>query len=189
MFRRRAGWDFGTDKICYTCQDGYMAPPGGQLGNLAWTAQILWTHFRYTGNRTMLRTLVYPLLRMSNNYYTRLGSGSGVMNSLAFAVNGTYHLPKAQSPEYGECEDTNYDLSLFRWGVKTMDEVLRLLHINDTNQQQWHEVIDHLTEYPADKDGLLVGAGLKLTSMHRHWSHLFPLYPLHVILAWAFHRS
>lgn len=137
----------------------------------------------------MLRTLVYPLLRMSNNYYTRLGIGSGVMNSLAFAVNGTYHLPKAQSPEYGECEDTNYDLSLFRWGVKTMDEVLRLLHINDTNQQQWHEVVDHLTEYPADKDGLLVGAGLKLTSMHRHWSHLFPLYPLHVILAWAFHRS
>ena len=137
----------------------------------------------------MLRTLVYPLLRMSNNYYTRLGSGSGVMNSLAFAVNGTYHLPKAQSPEYGECEDTNYDLSLFRWSVKTMDEVLRLLHINDTNQQQWHEVVDHLTEYPADKDGLLVGAGLKLTSMHRHWSHLFPLYPLHVILAWAFHRS
>ena len=166
-----------------------MAPPGGQLGNLAWTAQSLWTHFRYTGNRTMLRTLVYPLLRMSNNYYTRLGSGSGVMNSLAFAVNGTYHLPKAQSPEYGECEDTNYDLSLFRWSVKTMDEVLRLLHINDTNQQQWHEVVDHLTEYPADKDGLLVGAGLKLTSMHRHWSHLFPLYPLHVILAWAFHRS
>lgn len=166
-----------------------MAPPGGQLGNLAWTAQILWTHFRYTGNRTMLRSLVYPLLRMSNNYYARFGFGSGVKNSLAFAVNGTFHLPKAQSPEYGECEDTNYDLSLFRWGVKTMDEVLLLLHINDTNQQLWHEVIDHLTEYPADKDGLLVGAGLKLTSMHRHWSHLFPLYPLHVISAWAFHHS
>lgn len=48
-----------------------MAPPGGQLGNLAWTVQLLWTHWRYTGNETMLRTLVYPLLRMANNYYTR----------------------------------------------------------------------------------------------------------------------
>ena len=67
----RAGWDFGTDRICYTCQNGYMAPPGGQLGNLAWTAQLLWTHWRYPGNETMLRTLVYPLLRVANNYYTR----------------------------------------------------------------------------------------------------------------------
>lgn len=176
----RAGWDFGTDKICYTCQDSYMAPPGGQLGNLGWTAQILWTHYRYTGNETMLRTLVYPLLRMSNNYYTRFGTKGGVRTRLAFLRNGTYHLPKAQSPEYGECEDTNYDLALFRWGVKTMDEVLRLLNRTDVNQQRWHEVIDHLTDYPADEDGLLVGAGLKLTSMHRHWSHLFALYPLHV---------
>ena len=36
----------------------------------------------------------------------------GCNDRLAFAVNGIFHLPKAQSPEYGECEDTNYDLAL-----------------------------------------------------------------------------
>lgn len=113
----------------------------------------------------------------------------GCNDRLAFAVNGTFHLPKAQSPEYGECEDTNYDLALFRWGVQTMDEVLRVLRIDDPNQRRWHDVVEHLTPYPADEDGLLVGAGLKLTSMHRHWSHLFALYPLHVTPMREFHHS
>ena len=99
---------------------------------------------------------------------------------MAINRNGTYHLPVAQSPEYGDSEDTNYDLSLFRWGVQTMGEVVRILGIPEPNQAKWHEVIDHLTEYPVDEDGLLVGSTLKMTSMHRHWSHLFPIYPLHV---------
>lgn len=110
------------------------------------------------------------------------------MNRLAFKKeDGKYHLPEAQSPEYGNTEDTVYDLSLFRWGVKTMDEVLSILHLQDPNQSKWHEVIDNLVDYPQDEDGLLVGATLKMTSMHRHWSHLFPIYPLHVFL--SFHTS
>ena len=101
-------------------------------------------------------------------------------SSLAINRNGTYHLPLAQSPEYGDSEDTVYDLSLFRWGVKLMDEIVATTGVHEPNQSRWHHVIDHLVEYPADEDGLLVGATLKLTSMHRHWSHLFPIYPLHV---------
>lgn len=61
-----------------------------------------------------------------------------------------------------------------------MDEVLKILQLEDPNQEKWHEVIEHLVEYPQDQDGLMVGANLKMTSMHRHWSHLFPIYPLHV---------
>lgn len=101
-------------------------------------------------------------------------------SSLAINRNGTYHLPLAQSPEYGDSEDTVYDLSLFRWGVKLMNEIVTITGIHEPNLSRWQHVIDHLVEYPADEDGLLVGATLKLTSMHRHWSHLFPIYPLHV---------
>ena len=100
--------------------------------------------------------------------------------SLAIDRNGTYHLPVAQSPEYGDSEDTVYDLSLFRWGVKMMDEIVAITGIREPNLHRWHKVIDNLVEYPADEDGLMVGATLKMTSMHRHWSHLFPIYPLHV---------
>ncbi len=67
----RGGWDFASDKYTYTGNNGYFYPPGSQLGNLAWTCQILWVHYRYTMNTTMLTTLLAPLLRMSNNYYTR----------------------------------------------------------------------------------------------------------------------
>ena len=88
----------------------------------------------------------------------------------------------AQSPEYGDSEDTVYDLSLFRWGVQTMDAIVEILGIEEPKRAFWHHVIDHLAAYPSDGDGLLVGATLKLTSMHRHWSHLFPIYPLHVRL-------
>ena len=65
----RGGWDFASDLYTYTGNNGYLFPPGAQLGNLAWTVQILWTHYHYTQNTTMLRTLIYPMLRMSNNYY------------------------------------------------------------------------------------------------------------------------
>lgn len=67
----RGGWDFASDLYTYTGNNGYLFPPGAQLGNLAWTVQILWTHYHYTQNTTMLRTLIYPMLRMSNNYYMR----------------------------------------------------------------------------------------------------------------------
>ena len=105
-----------------------------------------------------------------------------ITSRLAINRNGTYHLPLAQSPEYGDSEDTVYDLSLFRWGVKLMDDIIAMTGIHEPNQYHWHHVIDHLVEYPVDEDGLLVGATLKLTSMHRHWSHLFPIYPLHVCI-------
>ena len=68
---RRGGWDFASDKKTYTGNEGYLTPPGSQLGNLAWTCQLLWTHYRFTMNTTMLRTLLVPMLRMSNNYYAR----------------------------------------------------------------------------------------------------------------------
>lgn len=71
LITNRGGWDFASDKQTYTGNDGYLFPPGAQLGNLAWTCQILWTHYRYTMNSTMLHTLLVPMLRMSNNYYTR----------------------------------------------------------------------------------------------------------------------
>ena len=97
--------------------------------------------------------------------------------------DGKYHLPIAQSPEYGDAEDTVYDLSLFRWGVKMARVVLDILEIEDPQLAKWEDVIDKLVEYPQDEDGLMVGANLKMTSMHRHWSHLFPIYPLHVRLS------
>lgn len=104
------------------------------------------------------------------------------MIRLAINRNGTFHLPVTQSPEYGESEDVVYDLSLFRWGVQTMDEIVQILGTEEPKRAFWHHVIDHLVAYPSDGDGLMVGATLKLTSMHRHWSHLFPIYPLHVAL-------
>ena len=96
--------------------------------------------------------------------------------------DGKYHLPIAQSPEYGDDEDTVYDLSLFRWGVKTAKTVLELLDMTEPNMPKWDKVIENLVPYPVDQDGLMVGATLKMTSMHRHWSHLFPIYPLHVLI-------
>lgn len=95
-------------------------------------------------------------------------------------ADGKYHLPVAQSPEYGDDEDTVYDLSLFRWGVKMARTVSEILGLEDPKLEFWEKVIQNLVEYPQDEDGLMVGATLKMTSMHRHWSHLFPIYPLHV---------
>ena len=41
---------------------------------------------------------------------------------------GKLHLPFAESPEYANANDTNFDLALFRWGVGVLLHVANTTH-------------------------------------------------------------
>lgn len=120
-------------------------------------------------DKVYLKDVVYPVLKMATQYYYRILIKRG----------DVYHMPNAMSPEYASCEDTNWDLSLYRWSVETMSKIVDILKIDEPLIEKWQETIDHLVEYPqSDKEGYLIGEKTRLSSMHRHWSHLLMIYPL-----------
>ena len=95
--------------------------------------------------------------------------------------DGKIHLPMTHSPEYGgslRTRDANYDLALFRWGCQTLLKICKRLNIDDELKTRWQSVQDNLTGCPADDGVLRIGRDLKYERSHRHYSHLFSLFPL-----------
>ena len=135
-------------------------------------AHNLWWQWRYTLDPEALATTVL-ILRRSVAYYLRL---------MSRGADGKLHLPIADSPEYASAPDTNYDLALFRCGVGTLlriaDTGLDPSLKSDPAYPQWKTVTRDLVAPPTDAEtGLLIGDGVELKGGHRHWSHLFSLFP------------
>jgi hypothetical protein len=176
------GWDlavtctsFVTD--CASLPDGkpIVAPPKAQLGNLAWVAHNVWLQYRYSMDKNILQKVGWELIRRSANFYLR----NAVISS-----DGTFHTPPSESPEYGNVPlDANYDLSLWKWSLQTA------IHITEDilpgiamplELAGWRNALKRLASYPRGKGGWAIGANVSLAHMHRHWSHLFMIYPLHL---------
>ena len=143
--------------------------PTPEVGNLTWALHNVWLSYRHTMDRRLLSDTLVPLLRKAINYY---------LHFLAPGPDGRLHLPPTFSPEYGvNAPDCNYDLSLIRWGCKTL-----LQHApGDPLAPKWRDVLANLVDYPADANGYMIGAGVPFAKSHRHYSHLLQIYPLYDI--------
>ena len=154
------------------CFEHNLGGSAVQLGDLPWVAHNLWWQYRYSLDPEALEVCV-SVLKRAIGYYLRLMTRD--------SSSGALHLPLAESPEYASANDTNYDLALFRWGVGV------LLHVANTTQPalkndpayaKWRMVKKDLTPFPTDAEtGLLIGEGVELAHGHRHWSHLFSMFP------------
>ncbi|MBM4163986.1 MAG: hypothetical protein FJ222_06045 [Lentisphaerae bacterium] len=151
-----------------------------ELGNFTWIAKLLHDQYRYTMDRHYLAETVYPVLRAAVEVPRAL---------LERGADGKLHLPRTTSPEYptpGDparstfcpAHDTSYDLALLRWGLTTLLDAEHELGITDAHSALWKECLRDLTPYCLDENGLMVARGLPFAVSHRHYSHLFALYPL-----------
>lgn len=144
-----------------------------ELGNLTWLLHNYWNQYRYSMDSSVLHDL-YPLLRRSINYY---------LNIMEKWDDGELHLPVTYSPEYpgGFSRDCNYDLALFRWGCETLLKINERLNAQDSLVATWQNVLQNLTDYPTDENGLMIGRDVPFNKSHRHYSHLMMWYPLHIM--------
>lgn len=143
---------------------------GGELGNLTFVMHNLWWQYRYSMDDGMLRDLVYPLLARCVNFYR---------HNLVRGDDGMYHLPLAISPEYEQkAEDCNYDLALLRWALQSLLWAADRLKNDDPAVPVWRDILARLAPYPVGEDGYLIGKGVPLAHSHRHFSHLFMVFPL-----------
>jgi alpha-L-fucosidase 2 len=148
-------------------------PPTPEVGDLTWALHNVWLSYRHTMDERILRDVLFPLLRRAINYYLHFLTKGG---------DGKLHLPPTFSPEYGvNAPDCNYDLSLIRWGCRTLIDSAKLLRIDDPLAKRWQEVLDTLVPYPVDANGYMIGAGVPFAKSHRHYSHMLQVYPLYEI--------
>ncbi len=145
----------------------------GEMSNLVWAMHNYWLHYRHTMDEVMLRERLFPLLRGSVNYLLR---------RLEPGKDGRLHLPEAISPEYPKtAADTNYDLSLLRWGCETLLAIDARLKTEDPLAPRWRDTLARLTPYPVGPSGYLIGKDQPLAVSHRHFSHLLMVYPLKLV--------
>lgn len=142
---------------------------GKEHGLILWTLFYYWKYCTYTVDDIRLKTKLFPLLKLAVNYYRYL---------LYRGEDGYWHLPMSHSPEYGNAEDCNFELSLLRWGCETLVKIDNMFSINDQLLPDWKNMLEYLVPYPVDQDGFMIGKNVKLKSGHRHYSHLLMLYPL-----------
>lgn len=75
--------------------------------------------------------------------------------------------------------DCTYDLSLIRWGVRTLIASAKLLRNEDPRLERWRDIDRRLAPYAEDPAaGVMIGKDVPLADSHRHHSHLLWLYPL-----------
>lgn len=144
-----------------------------ELGNLTWLLHVYWQAYEHTMDKKILKDL-YPVLTRAINYY---------LNIVDKGSDGKYHLPYTYSPEYpkGITRDANYDLSVLRWGLKTLLYSNEQLGLKDPLAGKWNDLLENLTPYPQDQYGYRIGRDAAFTQSHRHYSHLLMIYPIYEI--------
>ncbi|WP_323187718.1 MULTISPECIES: glycosyl hydrolase family 95 catalytic domain-containing protein [unclassified Streptomyces] len=140
------------------------------FGNLTWALHNVWQSYRHSMDLPVLRDVVYPILAKAINFYAHF---------LHEGPDGRLHLPETRSPEYANAADCTYDLSLIRWGVRTLIASAQLLRNGDPRLKRWQDIERRLAPYAEDPAaGVMIGKDVPLAGSHRHHSHLLWLYPL-----------
>ncbi|MFF2961293.1 hypothetical protein ACFVT1_20750 [Streptomyces sp. NPDC057963] len=140
------------------------------FGNLTWALHNVWQSYRHSMDLSVLRDVVHPILAKAINFYAHF---------LREGPDGRLHLPETRSPEYANAADCTYDLSLIRWGVRTLIASAKLLRTDDPRLARWQDIDRRLTPYAEDPvAGVMIGKDVPLADSHRHHSHLLWLYPL-----------
>lgn len=148
--------------------------PPTVTGNLAWVMQLWFDAYRFTMDNQVLHDL-YPLLRRTVNFYLHYTTTN--------ATDGSIHMPETYSPEYASAADCNYDNALLRNAVTSLVYTIEILQIDDPRLSDYKTLAENLTPPPqgaldSEYPGFWIGKDVPLKSGHRHFSHLFAIFPL-----------
>lgn len=148
-----------------------------EVGNLTWMLFYYWQYCSSYGYEKELTNQLFPLLKDAVNLYFHIRTGKD--------QKGKWNLPPTASPEYQDScigPNANYDLAILRWGLKTLLAINDDYHLNDPKRPKWQDFLDNLADYPVDSTGYKISSTVSFTNTaHRHYSHLFMIYPFHLV--------
>ena len=152
--------------------------------NLLWALHDIWRQWAFSTPKDGMQALkaLWPVLVGHMNLH---------LHMLRNGSDGKLHLPPSWSPEYNEkitrmgSGDTTYHLALVRWGLGRLVEGCQILHCTDSGHETWSSTLEQLADFAVDgkTGGLQVATNLSFSVSHRHFSHLFPCFPLGLLNA------
>ena len=145
-----------------------------EYANLIWAMHNIWLYCRYTDDENLLTGKFYNTLKGAVQY---------MINRLEKDENGIYHTQMDLTPEYdyNRYPDTNYSLSLLKWGLQTLIFISNKMDINDLQCKEWENILKNLAPLPVGGNGLMVADALPFDKSHRYYSHLLAFYPLRIL--------
>jgi hypothetical protein len=136
---------------------------------LPWLMQQFYLHNRRTMNDDQLKKIIFPLMRRTFNVYLHI---------LHLEDDGLYHIPYTFSDEYGKAHETSLNIALARWGFTTLIACAERLNIEDPLIPRWKEMLNKMAYYSINENGIMIGKDVAFAKPHRHYSHLFAIFPL-----------
>lgn len=150
----------------------WPSPESPERSNLTYLCYYLWEYYRTSMDEEYLRTHLFPLLKRSVNL---------ILHEVNVDETGTIHTPLGHCPESSNDADNNYDLSSLKWGCQTLLRINKDLKLKDPLANEWQDVVDNLLPFPADVNGFRSSVNISAPLMHRHWCHLFQIYPYYIV--------
>jgi alpha-L-fucosidase 2 len=143
---------------------------GTEVGNLPWTLHNLWLYYRSSMDERFLAQRLFPLMKGAFHYLHHIA---------VLQPNGKLGLPATASPEYTDkVDNSSYTLACFRWLAGAILAADTRLKTSDPIVAECRTVLAQLVPYEVDeKTGVRVGKDVPFAHSHRHWSHLFMIYP------------
>lgn len=181
------GQETWTDAACLgrTCSYDLYSPLSPSLadynayevGDLCWTLFYWYQQCLAYGDDEAMCSRLFPLLKSAVNLFFHIRIAN---------LDGTYSLPPTASPEYPVDKvghDTNYDLANLRQALTELIDIDEKFGIGDPILPQWKDFLSNLTAFQYDEaTGYKVSAETEfLETEHRHYSHLFMIYPYHML--------
>lgn len=174
--RNSSGWDLLGQAGQPNGREPMDPKIGREMGNLLWGLHNVDMECSYWKDTQLRDTVLYPLLTRAVNYYRHF---------LVENQEGLLSLPETYSPEYRIATDCTYDIDLLGWGVGRLIELAEEKGLSERDEPlivSWKEIKQKLVPVHVDiETGRMIGKNVKLTSRHRHWSHLMAIYPLHTL--------
>ncbi len=142
---------------------------GQEISNLAYTLSYVWQQYSNTMDDNLLKEKIFPLMKGHFNLYA---------SYWRLDEKGTIHFDKTRSPETGVFNDSSYTLASVKWLAKKIIWTNEHLALQDPVAEQAKYLLNNVVNYPQNNQkGILLGQYSPLKKSHRHWSHLFLIYP------------
>lgn len=150
-----------------------------EVGNLTWTLFYYYLMCKAYSDDEQMTQRLFPLLKAAVNMFFRIRKVD---------EHGRYCLPDTASPEYRGSEgpsgpNTNYDLANLYQGLSMLIDIDTTYRLQDPKLPEWRDFKDKLRPFCIDPEsGFKISETLAFEdSTHRHFSHLFMIYPYHIV--------
>jgi alpha-L-fucosidase 2 len=135
-----------------------------------------WQHWRYTQDRAFLRDRFYPVLREVCRFYLDYLQDDGQRLVIYPSQSPENRIPQRSHSFHGL--NSTYDLAIFRDVLERTDQIARLLSLRDEVAQEAAAALPRLAAFARAGDGRLREMeDHEFQRGHRHFSHLYPVFP------------